>query len=437
METNPPVANPVMPEKWLRNYLPMWIGQAVSLLGSALVQFALVWYLTEKTGSAGVLATATFVALIPGVLIGPFAGALVDRWNRKRTMIFSDLGVTLATLGLVALFAGGWIETWHIYVVLFIRSLSGTFQGPAMSASTSLMVPKEHFSRLSGINQALYGVINIVSPPAGALLLEVLPMQGVLAVDIVTAALAIALLLFLVTVPQPARDDQASATTPMQILADVRTGLRYVAGWPGILMLMISASLINMLATPAFTLLPLLVTKHFGLGARELAWTDSAFGIGVVAGGLLLGVWGGFRRKISTSLAGILGMGVGIIFLGLVNQQAFWTALIFLGLVGLTNALANGPLGALMQTLIPPEMQGRIFTITGSLSTAAAPIGMLFAAPIADRLGIQAWYLVAGAMCLLIGVFGFLNRHVATLDDQLPGGRLKTDAEQTSAQPLS
>ena len=282
METNPPVANPVMPEKWLRNYLPMWIGQAVSLLGSALVQFALVWYLTEKTGSAGVLATATFVALIPGVLIGPFAGALVDRWNRKRTMIFSDLGVTLATLGLVVLFAGGWIETWHIYVVLFIRSLSGTFQGPAMSASTSLMVPKEHFSRLSGINQALYGVINIVSPPAGALLLEVLPMQGVLAVDIVTAALAIALLLFLVTVPQPARDDQASATTPMQILADVRTGLRYVAGWPGILMLMISASLINMLATPAFTLLPLLVTKHFGLGARELAWTDSAFGIGVV-----------------------------------------------------------------------------------------------------------------------------------------------------------
>jgi Arabinose efflux permease len=413
-----------IPAKWLGNYLPMWIGQAVSLLGSGLVQFALVWYMTEKTGSATVLAMATFVALLPSVILGPFAGALVDRLNRKAIMIISDTAVALATFGLVVLFHLGIAQIWHIYVALFVRSLCGSFQYPAMQASTSLMVPREHFARLGGINQAMNGVITIVSPPLGALLMSVMTMQAVLAIDLVTAAIAISLLALFVRVPQPPRSQTAEALTPARVLADVRNGLKYAVGWSGLFKVMVMASLINMLASPAFSLLPLMVTKIYGKGAAEVAWLESALGLGIVAGGLLLGLWGGFKRKTATTLTGLIGMGVGITVLGLTDRNTYLLAVGMMGLVGLMNALANGALGAIMQTKIPPEMQGRIFTVIGSLASAASPLGMLLAAPVAEKLGIRAWYLIAGVFCAAMGVYGFLKRDVYTLDDQEPGGKL-------------
>ena len=415
---------PDVPAHWLGNYLPMWIGQAVSLLGSGLVQFALVWYMTEKTGSATVLAMATFVALLPSVILGPFAGALVDRLNRKAIMIISDTAVALATFALVVLFHLGIAQIWHIYVALFVRSLCGSFQYPAMQASTSLMVPREHFARLGGINQAMNGVITIVSPPLGALLMSVMTMQAVLAIDLVTAAIAISLLALFVRVPQPPRSQTAEALTPARVLADVRNGLKYAVGWSGLFKVIVMASLINMLASPAFSLLPLMVTKIYGKGAAEVAWLESALGLGVVAGGLLLGLWGGFKRKTATTLTGLIGMGVGITVLGLTDRNTYLLAVGMMGLVGLMNALANGALGAIMQTKIPPEMQGRIFTVIGSLASAASPLGMLLAAPVAEKLGIRAWYLIAGVFCAAMGVYGFLKRDVYTLDDQEPGGKL-------------
>ena len=415
---------PDVPAHWLGNYLPMWIGQAVSLLGSGLVQFALVWYMTEKTGSATVLAMATFVALLPSVILGPFAGALVDRLNRKAIMIISDTAVALATFALVVLFHLGIAQIWHIYVALFVRSLCGSFQYPAMQASTSLMVPREHFARLGGINQAMNGVITIVSPPLGALLMSVMTMPAVLAIDLVTAAIAISLLALFVRVPQPPRSQTAEALTPARVLADVRNGLKYAVGWSGLFKVIVMASLINMLASPAFSLLPLMVTKIYGKGAAEVAWLESALGLGVVAGGLLLGLWGGFKRKTATTLTGLIGMGVGITVLGLTDRNTYLLAVGMMGLVGLMNALANGALGAIMQTKIPPEMQGRIFTVIGSLASAASPLGMLLAAPVAEKLGIRAWYLIAGVFCAAMGVYGFLKRDVYTLDDQEPGGKL-------------
>jgi len=424
VENSESQVNQAIPAHWLRNYLPMWIGQAVSLLGSGLVQFALVWYMTEKTGSATVLAMATFVALLPRVILGPFAGALVDRLNRKAIMIISDSAVALATFALVVLFHLGITQIWHIYLVLFVRSLCGSFQYPAMQASTSLMVPREHFARLGGINQAMYGVIDIVSPPMGALLISVMTMQAVLAIDLVTAAIAIALLALFVHVPQPPRGQAAEALTPARVLADVRNGLKYAVGWSGLFKVMVMASFINMLASPAFSLLPLMVTKIYGRGAAEVAWLESALGLGVVAGGLLLGVWGGFKRKTATTLTGLFGMGVGITILGLTDRNTYLLAVGMMALVGLMNAFANGALGAIMQTKIPPEMQGRIFTVIGSLSSAASPLGMLLAAPVAEKLGIRAWYLIAGVFCAAMGVYGFLKRDVYTLDDQEPGGKI-------------
>jgi Major Facilitator Superfamily. len=212
--------------------------------------------------------------------------------NRKAIMIISDTAVALATFALVVLFHLGIAQIWHIYVALFVRSLCGSFQYPAMQASTSLMVPREHFARLGGINQAMNGVITIVSPPLGALLMSVMTMQAVLAIDLVTAAIAISLLALFVRVPQPPRSQTAEALTPARVLADVRNGLKYAVGWSGLFKLMVMASLINMLASPAFSLLPLMVTKIYGKGAAEVAWLESALGLGIGGGRAAVGLMG-------------------------------------------------------------------------------------------------------------------------------------------------
>jgi DHA3 family macrolide efflux protein-like MFS transporter len=237
MSEIPAYSQPDPGPRWAAKFFTIWTGQAFSLLGSALVQFALVWWLTRTTGSATVLATATLVALLPQVLLGPLAGALVDRWNRRLVMIVADTSIALATIGLALLFWSGDIQVWHVYVLMFIRSLAGAFHWPAMQASTSLMVPREHLSRIQGLNQMLQGGMNILAAPLGALLLEVLPMQGVLAIDVVTALLAVLPLLF-IAVPQPQRSAEAQphASKP-SVWQDLKAGFRYVWSWPGMVMI--------------------------------------------------------------------------------------------------------------------------------------------------------------------------------------------------------
>ena len=144
-----------IPHNWAARFFTVWGGQAFSLFGSSLVQFALVWYLTKQTGSATVLATATLVAMLPQIVLGAFVGALVDRWNRRLIMIIADGGIALATVALIYLFLSGQVQIWHIYLILMIRSLGQAFHFPAMQASTSLMVPEKHLTRISGANQTL------------------------------------------------------------------------------------------------------------------------------------------------------------------------------------------------------------------------------------------------------------------------------------------
>jgi DHA3 family macrolide efflux protein-like MFS transporter len=280
----------------LTPFFVLWTGQAVSLLGSQLVQFALIWWLTQETGSATVLAVASLVGLLPRVILGPFIGALVDRWNRRRIMLVADSLIALVSLALAILFFRGDVRIWHIYFVMFVRSVGGGFHGPAMTASTSLMVPKKHLTRIQGLNQTLDGGLNIVSAPLGAILLEWMPIEGILAIDVITALFAI-IPLFFIDVPQPeARQELVGKVST--VWQDVRVGFRYMLGWPGLMAIAMMAVVINMLFTPAFSLLPLLVTEHFNGHALQLGAMQSAMGIGFVSGGLILGVWGGFKRRI-------------------------------------------------------------------------------------------------------------------------------------------
>ncbi|TLN25664.1 MFS transporter [bacterium] len=397
----------------------MWTGQAFSLVGSALVQFALVWWMTSQTGSATVLATATLFALLPQVVLGPFVGPLVDRWNRRLIMILADGGIALATGVLIFLFATGRVQVWHVYAILLVRSLGGAFHSPAMTASTTLMVPKGFLTRLAGFNQTLQGLIAIFAPPLGALLIGLLPMQGVLAVDIVTAALAILpLLLFRIPVP-PRQEAQANGTLQKTgYWQDLAQGLRYVIKWPGLLGIILMAMLLNFLLVPASSFQPLVVTKIFGKGVVELGWAETIFGVGMIAGGLLLGAWGGFKRKIVTTLVGILGISLGVILVGVAPADKFFLALVANFIVGLAQVLANGPLGAIFQTSVDQDMQGRVFSLISAGATAMMPLSLMIAGPISDWLGLRIWYLIGGGLCILVTLVGFFTPAILNVEEQ-------------------
>ncbi len=405
-----------MPEvrgNWKAPFFTIWIGQQFSLIGSQLVQFALVWWLTKTTGSATVLATATMVAILPQVIIGPFSGALVDRFSRRTVMIVADGAIGLASAWLAYMYFSGAVAVWHIYLIMAVRAIGGGFHWPAMAASTSLMVPDRHLTRVAGLNQTMQGVTNIIAPPLGAIFLAILPMYGILGIDVATAAIAI-FPLFFIPIPQPVRT--ATEVRP-SYLSEVREGFSYVWRWKGLLWIIGGAMLINFAVDPAFSLLPLLVRKHFGGEALQLSWLESAFGAGVVLGGVLLSVWGGFRRRVFTSLFGIVGMGAGILFLGLLPGSGLWYAIGTLLVVGVMNPLANGPLIAILQSTVAPEIQGRILSLLGSLVTAMSPLSLAIAGPVADLLGIRFWYVLGGATMLAAGIGAFFVPAIIHLED--------------------
>ena len=391
-----------MPSDWKRRFFTIWTGQALSLVGSALVQFALVWWLTVQTGSASTLAVATLMALLPQIVLGPFAGALVDRWNRRLILIVADSAIALLTALLVVLFATGRVAVWHIYLVMFLRSLGGAFHHPAMAASTSLMVPDEHLARVAGMNQMLQGVITVLAPPLGALLLETMATESVLAIDVVTALFAVLPLLW-IAIPQPPRQAAAAAggSTYWQ---DLRAGFAYVVRWPGLLAVILLAMMLNFWLSPSSSLMPLVVTKVFGKGAVELGWTEATLGIGTILGGLILSVWGGFKRRIVTSFCGIIGIGLGVILFGAAPAGQFWLLLAAGFLLGLSSVFANGPLHAIFQSAIAPEVQGRVFSLIGAGSMAMMPLSLLIAGSLADRLGVRFWYLLGGTVTIAVTI---------------------------------
>lgn len=403
-------------ERWLRRFIAIWAGQSSSLVGSQLVQFALVWYLTIQTGSATILAIASVAAIVPQIFLSPIAGAYVDRWKRRHVMIASDALIAASTFVLIMLFALGYAEIWHIFVILFVRSCFAAFHWPSSQAATTMLVPEQHLTRVAGMNQSMLGLSSILAPPLAAILIAFLPIEQVLAFDILTAALAIVPLL-VIRFPEP-----APKTGPHQkILADMKEAFAYFRGWRGALTLMFMFTFVNMLITPAFSLLPILVVNVFNGGAIDYATLEAVAGIGMISGGLALGIWGGTRRKMVTVMSCTVLAGVGISLMALVPKDGF---LIILGLVlfiGVMMPLLNGSLTSLLQTCVPNGMQGRVFALVGSMSIAAAPIGMAFAGPIADSVGIQTWFLIAGVPTALIGVMAFLMPSVMQIED--PGSQ--------------
>jgi len=409
---------------WRRRFFVLWTAQALSLLSSSLVGFALVWWLTISTGSATTLATGVLAGMVPHLLLGPIAGVLVDRHSRRFIMAAADLGTAAATAILAWLFVSGTVQPWHVYVLMALRSVGFAFHYPAMLASTTLMVPQEELSRIAGLNQALSGATSIGAPVLGALLVALLPMQGVMALDVVGAGIAVAALAVIRVPSPPAHPAEARRAS---MAADLREGLRFVAGWRGLAIVMGLSIVLNFTLSPGVSLMPLLVTQHFGGAAREMALFEAVWGIGMIIGGLGLAAWGGFRKKMFTSLAGLLGMAVAYTLCGVAPATALPLALFGFLLGGVANPITNGPMQAVVLSAIPAEMQGRVMALLGSISMIVSPLSMAVAGPLADVLGVRFWLLLGGIGSLAAAIVVLTVPAVRDMEAEAARRKLSAD----------
>ena len=403
------------PPKSMKSFLVMFIGQVFSWIGSKLVQFALVWWLTESTGSASVLAFASIMAVIPEVFLSPIAGVMVDRWNRRHVMMAADAFVAAVTVLLMVINMQGMMEVWHIYAVMFIRAMGAAFHWAAMQASTTLMVPKSQLSRTAGLFQSLGGFSMIVAPPLGAYLLAVMDLQVILAIDVITAAMAIAPLVF-INMPQPKILVKKKGVR--SVFEDMAETVKYVLQWRGILYVGVIAMMINLLIAPAVSLMPILVTGYFNGGANDYAFMQSGLGVGMVIGGITLGLWGGFKKGIITGLVALVLCGIGIAGVGLMPPDMFNYAVASLFFAGFMLPISNGSFFAVMQSTVPPEMQGRFFTLVSAMSTAMNPIGLIFAGPATDVIGVTVWYIIGGVGMVILGLLAIFVPTVRNIEEQ-------------------
>jgi len=406
---------------WKKFFFTIWSGQAVSLFGSSLVSFALVWHMTVTTGSAIVLTTATIVTYLPSILITPFLGVVVDRWNRRLVMILADGLTALFTLLLTLLFLGGVVEIWHIYILLFVRSVTSDLHYVAMRSATALMVPEKDLTRVAGYNRSLQGLMNIAGPPIGALFLAIMPISSVLFIDVFTALAAI-LPLLIILIPEP--DKQKSleeAGTKITVLQDFLAGFRYVLSWKGLMAMTVISLLTNFLAMPVISLTPLLITEHFKGGAMELGWIESAIGIGVILGGIILGAWGGFKNRIHTTLVGGIVAALSILIVAFAPSKALLIGVTGFFMLGIALPFLDGPLDVILQSKVSPEMQGRVFSFLMSAGKLALPLGLFVSGQLAVIIGVRFWFFVGGVGWLLINIIGFNVPVLVNMEEEAYG----------------
>lgn len=396
---------------WQVRYWLFFIGQALSLVGSALTQFVLLWWITDTTGSVAALATAGMVALLPQALLGPLGGVLADRWSRRVILIVSDLISAICMMILIALFLTDTVELWHLYTMMFIRSAMQAMQQPAATASTAMLVPESFLSRAAGLNQTLIGIMTVAAAPLGALAISLMPLGWALSIDVVTALLAIVPLLFF-SIPQM----KTSVGTKANLWQEFREGFDVVWQHPGLRHLFGLIGVMVIVVMPSFTLVPLLVKEHFGGGATEVAIIESISGLGMIAGGMLIAVIAP-KRRIAWVLWGFAIACASIALMALAPAEMFWMAVVWWTVSGLTYIAGNAPFTALVQTIVPNQLQGRAFSLLGTLMGLGAPIGLAVATPLGELIGIRWLFVVLGALGAIVALFGFLSPTVKSLDD--------------------
>ncbi|MCC7164788.1 MAG: MFS transporter [Anaerolineae bacterium] len=406
----PPITNA---DNWQPRFFSIFVGQSFSLIGSALTQFVLLWWITDVTGSPTALALAGIAGLLPQALFSPLGGALADRWSRRAILILADTITAACMVVLILLFAANTIELWHIYTLMFIRSSMQAFQQPAAAASTAMLVPEEWIPRVAGMNQTVFGIVTIAGAPLGALALAFLPFEGALAIDVATALLGL-VPLFIFRIPQTLA--QPSELTG--ILTELRDGVDYVTTRRGLLMLFAATGLVVLTIMPTFTLTPLLVKNDFNGGVNEVALMEGLSGIGIIIGGILIAIWPGFSRRVVTVLVFYALSCITVAITALMPADMILLAAFWWFVSGATFAMGNAPFTALLQLTVPNQMQGRVLSLLNTVVGFAGPVGLLLVAPLGEVVGVRGVFIIGGVLSTLVCVAALFSPSLLRVEEE-------------------
>lgn len=391
------------PAGWQRKATLFLSSQGLSLFGSMLVQYAIIWHITLTTQSGLTLTIATIAGFLPQIALSLFAGVWADRYPRKRLIILADALTAVSTLLLAIVFLLGYREIWLLVLVAAIRAVGAGIQMPAVSAFLPQLVPQDRLLKVNSINGTLQPFIAIAAPLVAGTLLSLASLESIFFVDVVTAALAISLLLLLRVPPH------TKATEPQTTgyFDDLRKGFSYISGHPTIKRLFVFFGFAFFLVTPVAFLSPLLVARSFGEEVWRLTANEITFFAGSILGGALMTVWGGFKSHFKTIGFACIIWGVLFAALGLANN--FWFYLAIMVLAGIPMPLFNAPVTTLLQERVAVDVQGRVFGVMQLITSAVMPIGLLIFGPLSDTVSIELLLIISGALLILPGLAIYLG----------------------------
>ncbi|MDR1619066.1 MAG: MFS transporter [Clostridiales bacterium] len=388
-----------MVANWKRNAGFFIGGQLLSMFGSMLVQYAITWHITLETKSGVWMTLFTCAGLLPMVLIAPFAGVLADRYNRKHLINIADFSIAAATLILAIVFLTSGENIWLMLVVVTVRGFGLGIQSPAGNALIPQIVPPEHLTRFNGMQSAIQSLTMFAAPMLAGALLTFLPIQSIFFIDVVTAAIGISVVFFFVHITPLEKAEKKQGISAY--FAELKEGLRYIGESAWLKVLLGYTAFFCVCMTPAAMLTPLQVTRTFGEDVWRLTAIEIFFSLGMVLGGIAISAWGGFKNKAHTMITACFAFGVTTFLFGVVPD--FWVYLSIMLLCGMTVPFFNTPSTTIMQTKIPPQIMGRVFSILVMINGLAMPLGMALFGPLGDIVKIEYLLIVTGALLFASG----------------------------------
>jgi len=413
---------------WKRNTAVFLSSQALSLFGSSLVQYALMWHITLTTKSGTMMALMIILGFLPTFFLSPFAGVFADRHDRKRIIMLADAGIALATLVLALVYAGGGEAIGLLLVVSALRSVGQAFHMPAVGALLPQMVPSESLMRINAVNVSVQSALSFAAPMVAGALLSLAPFQVILYVDVATASLAVGLLALFLRVPPHAKATHPQATGYFE---DLRLGFGYVRSHRYLLGYFVYMALLFFLIAPAAFLTPLQTARTYGPEVWRLTALEIAFSAGMTVGGAVLAGINGFRNRMSTVVASTLVMAVCTAALGL--APPFWAYLTFMVLFGLAIPYFNTPLTTLLQEHVEGDYLGRVYSINSMISSSMMPVGMLAFGPLGDLIRIETLLIGTGAAMAVLGIGVLFSRNLMEMGEPVPAANVPADPAQGPA----
>lgn len=405
-----------VPAHWKRNVTLFLSGQTISLFGSMIVQYAVMWHVVLETQSGFAIALYAVAAFLPQGIVSIFGGVLADRMNRRILVIAADGTIALVTLALALLMLSGITDLWVILLAVAARSVGAGVQTPAVSAMIPQLVPGDQLMRINGVFQTIQSGMALLAPAAAGAVFGIFGIVPVFFIDVVTAAIGI-LFLFFVTVPTLA----SIATKTTSYRADLVEGLQYAAHQPVVRWLLSVFAIIFLLTVAPSFITPLMLVRSFGEEPWMLPALEIAFSIGMLLGGVLVATILAKRSRMGLIVTSTFGFGVFTIGLGL--SPDIWIFYGFMFAVGLFVPLFSAPFMTLIQETVRPEMHGRVFSFVGIVMALATPIGMTVFGPLADVVSVQMLLVIAGIVMIVVFLFAIL----------LPSGRAAMSAARGPA----